>query len=72
MPLVYKGEKLSDVGYRPDLLVRGELVAEVKAIDAIAPVHHAQLLSYLRLSARRLGLLISFSVAVYVMACTAR
>ena len=63
MPLVYKGNKLSDVGYRLDLLVCNELIVEIKAIDGIAAVHHAQLLSYLRLSGRRLGLLINFNTA---------
>ena len=63
MPLIYRGEKLSDVGYRLDLLVAGELILEIKAVDAISPVHHAQLLSYLRLSQKRLGLLINFNVA---------
>ena len=53
MPLVYRGNKLSDVGYRLDLLVRSELIVEIKAVDGIAPVHHAQLLSYLRLSGRK-------------------
>jgi GxxExxY protein len=63
MPLVYNGEKLADVGYRLDFLVFGELIVEVKAIEAIASVHHAQLLSYLRLSGKRLGLLINFNVS---------
>lgn len=63
MPLIDRGEKLSDVGYRLDLLVAGELILEIKAVDAISPVHHAQLLSYLRLSQKRLGLLINFNVA---------
>jgi GxxExxY protein len=62
VPLVYDGHKLLDVGYRIDLLVCGELVIEVKALEAIAPVHHAQLLSYLRHSKRRLGLLLNFNV----------
>ena len=63
MPLVYNGIKLTDVGYRLDLLVRNELIVEIKAVDGIAPVHHAQLLSYLRLLGRRLGLLINFNTA---------
>lgn len=62
LPLIYQGEKLSDVGYRLDILVAGELIVEVKALEQLAPVHHAQLLSYLRLSGRRLGLLINFNV----------
>jgi GxxExxY protein len=62
VPIVYDGHKLMDVGYRIDLLVNGELVIEVKALEAIAPVHHAQLLSYLKHSKRRLGLLLNFNV----------
>jgi GxxExxY protein len=63
VPLVYDGNKLGDVGYRIDTLVAGELVIEVKAIEVIAPVHGAQLVSYLKLSGRRLGLLINFNTA---------
>ena len=62
VPLVYSGVKLGDVGYRLDILVARELVVKVKAVEAIAPVHKAQLLSYLRLSDRRLGLLLNFNV----------
>jgi GxxExxY protein len=62
VPVIYRGEKLAEVGYRIDLLVENEIVIEVKALEAIAPVHHAQLLSYLKLSNRRLGLLINFNV----------
>lgn len=62
MPLIYNGQKLADVGYRMDLLVAGELVLEIKSVEAIAPVHKAQLLSYLRLSNRRLGYVLNFNV----------
>ncbi len=62
VPIVYDGQKLVDVGYRIDLLVSNELVIEVKALEAIAPVHEAQLLSYLKHSQRRLGLLLNFNV----------
>jgi GxxExxY protein len=62
LPVVYKGEQMVDVGHRIDILVEGEIVLELKAIEAIAPVHRAQLLSYLRLSRRRVGLLINFNV----------
>jgi GxxExxY protein len=62
VPLIYDGLKLADVGYRLDILVEEELIVEVKALEAIAPVHRAQLLSYLRLSDRRLGLLLNFNV----------
>ncbi len=64
IPLIYQGQKLGDVGYRLDILVAGELIIEVEAAEAIAPVHKAQLLSYLKLSGRRLGLLLNFNVVL--------
>ena len=64
LPLIYEGIKLADVGYRIDLLVEDQLIVEVKAVENLAPVHHAQLPSYLKLSGRRLGLLINFNTAV--------
>ena len=48
------------MGYRLDLLVEELVVVEVKAVDALAPIHHAQLLSYLKLCGKKLGLLINF------------
>ena len=63
MPLVYKGIHLES-GYRLDLLVAGCVVVEVKSVEALAPVHDAQLLTYLKLGGWRVGLLINFSVAV--------
>jgi GxxExxY protein len=62
LPLVYEGEKL-DLGYRIDLLVENLVVVEIKCVEAIHPVHEAQLLSYLRLSGKSVGLLINFHVA---------
>ena len=62
LPVVYEGEKL-ELGYRMDLLVEGLVVVEIKCIDGIHPVHEAQLLSYLRLSGKNVGLLINFHVA---------
>jgi len=61
LPVVYDGVRL-DVGYRIDLLVEDTVLVELKAVEAILPIHKAQLLSYLRLSNRRLGLLINFHV----------
>ena len=55
------GEKLG-LGYRIDLLVDGLVIVEVKCVEAIHPVHEAQLLSYLRLSGKNVGLLINFHV----------
>jgi len=63
LPVVYEGVKL-DAGYRVDLMVDGVVVIEVKSVDALAPVHEAQLLTYLRLSGRRLGFLINFNVVL--------
>src|SRR5215472_7192824 len=59
LPLLYRDVKL-EVGYRLDLLVEELVVVEVKAVDALAPIHHAQLLSYLKLCDKKLGLLINF------------
>ena len=63
LPVVYKNVRL-DCGYRIDLLVEGEIVVEIKAIEALAPIHEAQLISYLRLAGKRAGLLINFHVRV--------
>jgi GxxExxY protein len=52
-----------DFGYRVDFLVEDAVIVEVKAVENILPVHEAQLLSYLKLSQRRVGLLINFNVA---------
>src|SRR5690554_3800482 len=60
MPFVYKEIKM-DVGYRIDLLVENKVVIEVKSIEVLAPVHYAQLLTYLKLSHLKLGLLINFN-----------
>ena len=61
--VVYKDVKL-ECGYRIDLLVESRIVVELKSIEALAPVHEAIILTYMRLSGRRLGLLINFNVAV--------
>jgi GxxExxY protein len=53
-----------ECGYRLDLLVAGCVVVEIKSLEALAPVHDAQLLTYLRLGGWRVGLLINFNVAV--------
>ncbi|MFN8278289.1 MAG: GxxExxY protein [Chitinophagales bacterium] len=60
MPLVYKEVKL-DVGYRIDLLVEDKVVIELKSIEHLAPVHFAQTLTYLKLSEKKLALLINFN-----------
>lgn len=61
MPLVYENVKL-DVGYRIYLLVDGKLVVEIKLVEALNDVHLAQILTYMKLSACRLGLLVNFNV----------
>ena len=62
LPIEYDGLTIA-IGYRVDLLVENEVIVEVKAIETILPVHEAQLLSYLKLSRKRVGLLINFNVA---------
>ena len=61
LPIVYKGISL-DTGYRWDLLVERKILLELKAVDSLTPLRKAQLLSYLKLSGLRLGLLINFNV----------
>jgi len=63
VPLVYKDIKL-DCGFRLDLLVEKRIVVELKSVDALAPIHEAIMLTYLRLSGHKLGLLINFSVSI--------
>lgn len=63
LPVIYR-ERRIEAGYRLDLLVEGAVIVEVKAVEALAPVHTAQLLTYLRLADLRLGLLINFDVAL--------
>ncbi len=63
LPVVYREVKL-DCGYRLDLLVEEVVIVEVKAVDRLMPIHQAQLLSYLKLSGCKVGLLINFNVKV--------
>ena len=63
LPIVYKGIRL-DAGYQLDLLVEENVVVEIKAVEELAPIHQAQLLSYLKLSGCKIGLLINFNVPV--------
>lgn len=60
MPLVYK-EVRQDIGYRIDLLVENKVIIEIKSVENLAPVHFAQTLTYLRLSDKKLALLINFN-----------
>ncbi len=63
LPVVYKGIKL-DCGYRIDLIVNDKVVIEIKTVDKLIPVHEAQLLTYLKLSGIRIGLLVNFHSSV--------
>lgn len=63
LPVRYKSQTL-DIGYRLDLLVNDRLIVEVKSVDRLEPVHEAQLLTYLKLSDIRVGLLVNFNVPV--------
>lgn len=60
-PLIYDGIEM-EVGYRIDLLVEDSIIVELKAVDKLLPLHEAQLLTYLKLSGKKLGLLINFNV----------
>lgn len=59
LPVVYEGARI-ELGYRADLLVDDAVVVELKAVAKLLPIHEAQLLSYLKLSGHRVGLLINF------------
>jgi GxxExxY protein len=61
LPVVYHGVRL-ELGYRMDLVVEELVIAEIKSVEAVSPVHQAQLLSYLKLSGKSIGLLINFNV----------
>jgi len=63
LPLEYKGIKL-ECGYRIDLSVAGLVIVEIKSVEALAPIHEAQLLTYLKLTGVKVGFLINFNVVV--------
>jgi len=63
LPVEYKGEML-DCGYRLDLVVEDRLIVELKSCDTLQPIHEAQLLTYLKLTNTKIGLLINFNVPV--------
>jgi GxxExxY protein len=63
LPLEYKGVHV-DCGYRLDFVVAGKVVVELKAVEALLPVHEAQLLTYMKLTGCKVGLLINFNVSV--------
>jgi GxxExxY protein len=61
LPVVYESIRM-DIGFRADLIVGDKVIIEIKSVEAISPVHRKQLLTYLRLTGKRLGLLINFNV----------
>jgi len=63
VPVSYKGIKL-DSGYQLDILVEDLVIVELKSVDSLLPVHEAQLLTYLKLTAKPVGLLVNFNVSV--------
>src|SRR2546429_4995108 len=63
IPVVYEDIRM-ELGFRADLIIENRVVVEVKSVEAIAPVHKKQLLTYLRLTDKRLGLLINFNVGL--------
>ena len=65
LPVEYKGVKL-DCGYRIDVVVENSVILELKCVEHLLPVHEAQLLTYLRLANRRVGLILNFNVATLV------
>lgn len=62
LPLVYEGVCL-EVGYRIDLLIEEKVLVEIKSVENLGQVHHKQVLTYLKLSGRRLGILVNFNCA---------
>lgn len=61
VPVMYRGSKISEEGFRIDLLVADTVIVELKSVDSIQPVHKKQLLTYLKLARKPLGLLINFN-----------
>jgi GxxExxY protein len=71
LPIAYKGINL-DCGYRLDLIVQEEVVVELKCLEKVLPIHEAQLLTYMRLTGKRVGLLINFNVPLLTQGITRR
>lgn len=61
IPVIYEDIKL-DIGFRADLIVENKVIVEIKSVEALAPVHHKQVLTYLKLTNLKLGLLVNFNV----------
>jgi GxxExxY protein len=62
LPVIYEGRRL-DCGYRLDFIVKEHVILELKCVDKIVPIHEAQLMTYLRLSGKEVGLLMNFNVS---------
>lgn len=60
LPVIYESEKL-DIGFRIDIMVNNTVIIEIKSVEQIADVHHKQVLTYLRLSGKKLGILVNFN-----------
>jgi len=63
MKVIYDGIKM-DLGFRADIIVENKVIIEVKSVESIAPVHHKQLLTYLKITGMKLGLLVNFNEAL--------
>jgi len=63
LPLIYEGVKL-EIGYRVDIIIENKLIIEIKSVDALNDIHLAQVLTYLKLSNCKLGMLINFNVTL--------
>lgn len=63
LPVVWKEVKI-DLGFKPDMIIENKVIIELKSVETIAPVHYKQLLTYLRLTDLKLGLLINFNEAL--------
>ncbi len=61
LPVSYRGQKISEEGFRLDLLIEDRIVVELKSVEKVQPIHKKQLLTYLRLAKKPLGLLINFN-----------
>lgn len=70
VPVVYRGVQVTNEGFRIDLLVENKIVVELKSVEKVLPVHKKQLLTYLKLTGRQLGLLINFNEERLVDAIT--
>jgi len=71
LPVTYKGVRL-DCGYQMDILVEDKVVLELKSVESILPIHEAQLLTYLKLSQKKVGLLLNFNVPLMKEGITRR